>query len=222
MGRLVPAEAETMKTIVELLDLTGKSAIVTGGAEGIGSGICYRLAEAGASVVVVDIDFTAAEVTSQLLRQNGWTACAYKADVASEAESRAMVEFCRNEYGSVDILVNNAGIDSMVLATKYAGEVMKRQDNGGKIINITSIDAVHPSILGLAHYDASKPGAKGFTKNAALELAPHHITVNAVMPDGVRTSDTDEVGTAALFFASDLASYITGAQLVVDGGALLR
>lgn len=168
-----------MRTIAELLDLTGKSAIVTGGAKGIGSGICHRLAEAGASVVVADIDFPAAEATAQSLREHGWIAVAHKADVAS------------------------------------------------------------------------KHGAWGFTKNAALELAPYDVTVNAIAPGGVRTPGTgtlglpdeqlaaaleefsaripmgrmgepDDIGTVALFLASGLARYVTGAQLVVDGGVLLR
>ena len=110
-----------------------------------------------------------------------------------------MVAQATTEFGGVDILVNNAGIypsmlvmnmtladfdkvlsinlKSVFLATQAAAKQMISQGSGGRIINVTSIDALHPSSAGLAHYDASKHGVWGFTKNVALELAPHKITV---------------------------------------------
>lgn len=262
-----------MKQLSELLNLKGKAAIVTGGAKGIGKGIAYRLAEAGAVVVVADIDEVAAQAVAEEITGKGWKAEPIKVDVADEAQIQAMVAFCQQTFGSVDILVNNAGIyppttvaqmsaedfekvmhvnlRSVFLATKHAAEVMKSQ-GGGKIINITSIDALHPSMVGLAHYDASKHGAWGFTKNSALELAEHKIWVNAIAPGGIitpgvnamsqgasaeqmaantkafmakipmhRMGEADEIGTVALFLASDMSSYMTGEQIVVDGGALL-
>jgi 2-dehydro-3-deoxy-D-gluconate 5-dehydrogenase len=109
----------------------------------------------------------------------------------------------------VDILVNNAGIfpfaplsemteadfmrvidvnlRGVFLCTRLAAERMIEQGRGGRIVNITSIDALHPSAAGLAHYDASKHGVWGFTKNVALELAEHGIWVNAIAPGGVAT-----------------------------------
>jgi 2-deoxy-D-gluconate 3-dehydrogenase len=187
-----------------------------------------------------------------------------------------MINHCREQFGSVDILVNNAGIyppapiakmtaeqfekvmhvnlRSVFLTTKHAAEVMKGH-GGGRIINITSIDALHPSMVGLAHYDASKHGLWGFTKNSALELAAHKIWVNAIAPGGIATpgvaamsqggpsidaeaqrkqteafmakipmhrmGEPDEIGTVALFLANDMSNYMTGSQVVVDGGALL-
>lgn len=262
-----------MKSIKELTDLSGKVAIVTGGAKGIGYGICCRLAEAGAKVLVADIDGETAQETAQELTGKGWTAESIRVDVSSEDDVKQMIFACKDKFGSVDILVNNAGIyppapisqmteadfervmhvnlRSVFLTTKYAAEVMKEQ-GGGKIINITSIDALHPSMVGLSHYDASKHGAWGFTKNAALELAEHNIWVNAIAPGGIvtpgvaamsqgasaeqmeastkafmakipmhRMGESDEIGKVALFLASDMSSYITGEQIVVDGGVLL-
>lgn len=262
-----------MKQLDELLNLKGKSAIVTGGAKGIGYGISYRLAEAGANVLIADMDEETAKATAQEFAAKGWTAEAIKTDVSNEEDIKSMVSTCQTKFGSVDILVNNAGIyppkpvaqmtagdfekvmhvnlRSVFLATKYAGEIMK-QKGGGKIINITSIDALHPSMIGLAHYDASKHGVWGFTKNSALELANSNISVNAIAPGGIATpgvatmsqgasaeqmeastkaflakipmhrmGEPDEIGMVTLFLASDMSSYITGTQIVVDGGALL-
>ncbi len=261
-----------MKQLQELLRLDGKAAIVTGGAKGIGYGIAYRLAEAGAKVLVADTDEAAATKTAQEFTDKGWVASALVTDVADENAVQAMIASCKEQFGAVDILVNNAGIyppapladmskemfervidvnlRSVFLTTKYASDVMK-QHGGGKIINITSIDALHPSMVGLAHYDASKHGMWGFTKNSALELARHNIWVNAIAPGGITTpgvaamsqgaptqpTDTtadflakipmhrmgepDEIGMVALFLASDMSSYMTGSQIVVDGGALL-
>lgn len=262
-----------MKANSELLNLKGKAAIVTGGAKGIGYGIASRLAEAGASVLVTDIDEETAQKTAEELADRGWQAKAVKADISSEDDVKQMIASCKDLFGSVDILVNNAGIypampieqmtleqfqkvlnvnlSSIFLTTKFASEVMKTQ-GGGRIINVTSIDALHPSMVGLAHYDASKHGEWGFTKNSALELAKYNIWVNAIAPGGIATpgvasmsqgasaeqmaettkafmakipmhrmGDADEIGKVALFLASDMSSYMTGSQIVVDGGALL-
>lgn len=260
-----------IKQLSGLFDLSGKAAIVTGGAKGIGKGIAYRLAEAGAKVLVADLDESSAQTTAQELTKNGWTAEAFTADVSNEEQVRDMIKTCKEKFGSIDVLFNNAGIypqipvadmsavdfervmrvnlRSAFMTTKLAAEVMKQQ-GGGKIINITSIDALHPSMVGLAHYDASKHGLWGFTKNAALELAPHNISVNAIAPGGIQTpgvaamqgdgpvdpkimemfmakipmhriGEPDDIGKVALFLASDMSSYMTGSQIVVDGGVLL-
>jgi 2-deoxy-D-gluconate 3-dehydrogenase len=262
-----------MKELSELLNLEGKAAIVTGGAKGIGKGIAYRLAEAGAKVLVADLDEATAMVTAKELTDKGWNAAALATDVSNEQDVLKMITTCKEQFGTVDILVNNAGIyppepvaqmseadfekvmhvnlRSVFLTTKHVAEVMKPQ-GGGKIINITSIDALHPSMIGLAHYDASKHGVWGFTKNSALELAEHKIWVNAIAPGGVSTpgvaamsqgasaeqsaaaaeafmaaipmhrmGEPDEIGMVTLFLASEMSSYMTGSQIVVDGGALL-
>lgn len=260
----------------KLLDLSGKTAIVTG-AVGIGFGIAYRLAEAGASVVIASHLQDEANESAKKLTEKGWRAKATRVDVSVENDVKNMVEEALADFGSIDILVNNAGIYPSVpvmqmalsdfekvlsvnlkgvfLCTKYVAEQMIKQGKGGKIINITSVDALHPSSVGLAHYDASKHGVWGFTKNVALELAPHKIWVNAIAPGGIATpgvqklqqavptpqgidmnkmlesflakipmrrmGEPDDIGKVALFLASDMSSYMTGSQIVVDGGVLL-
>lgn len=260
----------------KLLDLTGKTAIVTGGAIGIGFGIAYRLAEAGARVVIANRTQEDGQKAVESLKAKGWSAAFVTTDVSSEGDVKKLIAETVSLFGGVDILVNNAGIypsipvmnmtstdfDKVIginlrgvfLCVKYVAEQMVKQQKGGKIINVTSIDALHPSMVGLAHYDASKHGVWGFTKNVALELAPHKIWVNAIAPGGIitpgvsklqggapdptidmakvmeaflakipmhRMGESDEIGKVALFLASDMSSYMTGSQIVVDGGALL-
>jgi 2-dehydro-3-deoxy-D-gluconate 5-dehydrogenase len=250
-----------------LLDLTGRTAIVTGGAMGIGLGITRRLHEAGASVVIADLDGDAArDAAEPLQRARADSSLAVPADVSAADGVAQIVRAAGERFGGIDILVNNAGIypaaplreldvetfrrvldvnlTGLFLCTKAVSEQMIAQGRGGRIVNITSIDALHPSMIGLSHYDASKHGAWGFTKNIALELAPHGIWVNAVAPGGITTpgtaamagaalesfeamipmrrmGDPDDIGRATLFLASDLSSYMTGSQIVVDGGRLL-
>jgi 2-dehydro-3-deoxy-D-gluconate 5-dehydrogenase len=252
----------------ELIDLSGRAAIVTGGAMGIGLGIARRLHEAGAGVLIADLDPDAAERAAEELRAGRkGSAVAVSVDVSDPEDVKRMIVTATEGFGALDVLVNNAGIFPMAplgdldletfqrvldvnltglyLCTKAASERMIAQGRGGRIVNVTSIDALHPSMVGLSHYDASKHGAWGFTKASALELAPHDIQVNAIAPGGIRTpgvgdvdqealkgfeamvpmgrmGDPDEIGRAALFLASGLSAYMTGAQLVVDGGRLLR
>ncbi|GAA3794597.1 SDR family NAD(P)-dependent oxidoreductase [Amycolatopsis tucumanensis] len=259
----------------ELIRLGGKTAIVTGCAVGIGYGIAARLADAGANVVIADVDEVQAKAAAEQLGAAGFPVTAVRADVADESDVARLADTAIGAYGAIDILVNNAGIypnqlvmdmtaadfervlrvnlHGLFLCTQHVARHMIERGRGGRIINITSIDALHPSTAGLAHYDASKHGAWGFTKNVALELAPHGIWVNAIAPGGIATpgvaaaqsappagvdmaamlegflaripmkrlGDPDEIGRAALFLASELSSYTTGTQIVVDGGALL-
>lgn len=262
----------TKLSLQHLIDLGGKTALVTGGAMGIGFGIAYRLAEAGANVAVADLDEGVGNAAVKGLQGKGFQAGFIKTDVSDENQVQAAIDFAVRTYGGIDILVNNAGIypiipvmrmgpadfekilavnlKSVFLFTKLVAGIMIKQGRGGKIINITSVDAMHPSSIGLAVYDASKHGLWGFTKNTALELAPHNIQVNAIAPGGIATpgtgagkpiapemeailkkflekipmgrmGDPDDIGKVALFLASDLASYMTGSQVVVDGGVLL-
>jgi len=257
-----------IQSLTNLIDLSGKTAIVTGAAAGIGLGIANRLHEAGAAVLIADLDGPATGlVADEFNHERPGAAMGIQTDVSSLEDIGVMVNAAVRQFGGVDILVNNAGIypfcgllDSDValfervirvnlrgafLAMRAAALQMIAQGRGGSIINVTSIDAVHPSMAGLGHYDASKHGLWGLTKNAALELAPHGIRVNALAPGAVSTPGTsatdpdamldtieriplhrmataDEMGRVALFLASDLSSYMTGSQVIADGGLLLR
>jgi 2-dehydro-3-deoxy-D-gluconate 5-dehydrogenase len=259
----------------DLLDLHGRAAIVTGAAAGIGRAIAERLHEAGAAVVLADLDETEATVAAAGLEaRRDSSAIGIGVDVRDPEAVHRVVRTAVAAFGSVDILVNNAGIypvrpmremdwdtfrrvievnlGGVFLFTQRVAEQMISQGRGGRIVNITSIDALHPSSVGLAHYDASKHGVWGFTKSVALELAEHRIWVNALAPGAIATpgtgfgsggrtavprevleqtaaripmhrmGDADEMARAALFLASDMAGYMTGSQLVADGGLLLR
>lgn len=249
------------------MNLSGKVALVTGAAGGIGKAIAGRLAEAGARVIIADNNDELIHATAYEFEEQGLLAHPYVLDVTSKAQVDGLIGFTLSHFGAIDILVNNAGIfpfksllemepsdfgkvietnlHSVFYATTGVLPVMKER-SGGAIINITSIDALHPSMVGLAHYDASKHAVWGFTKSTALECAQYGIRVNAIAPGGVitpgveamsggavsvntprpdipmgRMGNPDDIGTVALFLASDMARYITGEQIVVDGGLLL-
>jgi 2-deoxy-D-gluconate 3-dehydrogenase len=260
--------------LAELIDLSSKRAIVTGGAQGIGYAIAHRLAEAGAQITVADIDSKEVEKAGNELRQAGFKIMSAQCDVSDEEEVKTMTKNAVENMGGIDILVNNAGIYPSIplsqmtydefekvmvvnvtgtfLCSRESSNVMREQDRGGCIINIASIDSVHPSSKGLTAYDASKGGVLTLTKSMALELGKYDIRVNAIAPGGIltegltsnlkgmsasegktqlksfmarmalgRMGNADDVGRVALFLASDLASYITGSLIVVDGGYLI-
>ena len=190
-------------------DLGGKNAIVTGGAMGIGFGIVKRFVEAGANVLIADVDGGAADAAVAKLAGSRGKAAAIQADVTAEGVGERIVAKCIELFGSVDILVNNAGIyptslvlqmtpeffdkvykinlKGLVFISKAAAAKMVERGKGGKIINISSIDAFRPSMVGLAAYDSSKGGVLMFTKALSLELAPRGVLVNAIAPGGIAT-----------------------------------
>jgi len=196
------------KTIKELFDLSGKTAIVTGGAMGIGKGISLRLAEAGANVVIGDINLEVAKETAKEIEDSGGKAVAVKADTSVIADAEKTVQAAIDTFGDIDILVNNAGIYRFMPAifmteemwqktisinltgsfffSKAAANAMIKASHGGKIVNIASIDAFRPT-GNLTHYDASKGGVVMMTKSLGQELAQHGINVNAVAPGGINT-----------------------------------
>ena len=255
------------------IDLSGKVAHVTGGAKGIGEAISRALAMAGARVVVSDVNLEGAEAVAADINGLGMAL-----DVSDRDAVDRALEATAEEMGSLDILVNNAGVyigfggpvetitddmwrklwsvnvDGVFYACRAAATIMKRQGNGGRIINLASTQTVSPGV-GVT-YDGSKAAVAQMTRALALELAPHKINVNALAPgptwvnegepppvdaqtpvvtgdplaDTVANrisrlplghwGDPMEQGKAAVFLASEMSSFVTGAYLPVDGGWL--
>jgi len=203
------------KTISEIFNLSGKTAVVTGGAMGIGYGIVKRLYGAGANVVIADIDKKVGEEKAKELGGKGKNQVIFiKTDVSLEKDVKNLIDKAVKEFGRLDIFVNNAGIfpsklvldmdlalwekiqainlRGVFLCCREAGKVMVKNGKGN-IVNIASIDALHPSMPGLAAYDASKHGVWGFTKNFALEVAKQGVRVNAIAPGGISTEGVQKM-----------------------------
>jgi 3-oxoacyl-[acyl-carrier protein] reductase len=244
------------------IDLSGKTAIVTGASQGLGQATAAMLHRAGAAVVVNYFDDphganrTNAE---QVVHRLGERAVAIAADVRDSAAVRAMFDEAKKTFGAVHIVVNNAGIlrDRTVakmteaewqdvIDTNLTGvfhvskAAVETLADGGRIINLASVSAMF-GVFGQANYVASKAGVIGLTKVLARELAKRHITVNTVAPGVVLTdmglsipeaaraqmlaqiplarfAEPDEIASTILFLASDLAAYVTGQTLHVNGG----
>ncbi|WP_175772454.1 SDR family NAD(P)-dependent oxidoreductase [Paraburkholderia phenazinium] len=187
--------------------LSGKMAVVTGGARGIGQAIALAFARAGADVAVLDLRKEDAERTAAQIRDLGRRGFAIAADVGDEQSITAAIDSAVSALGRVDILVNNAGIesasyvanmptamwDNMMLINLRSVFLCSRavlpamqERRSGRIINISS-QLAHKGAKELAHYSAAKAGVIGFTRSLAYEVANHGITVNAICPGPVDT-----------------------------------
>jgi NAD(P)-dependent dehydrogenase (short-subunit alcohol dehydrogenase family) len=248
----------------------GKTAIVTGGAMGIGAATAEKLCELGASVAILDRDAEAARATADTLLKAGHKASAFVCDVSSEASVRDAVAAAVQRYGGLHVLVSNAGIqrygdiahtssetwdetfDVHVKGCFYAtrfGIPAMLASGGGAIVIVGSVQSF-TAIVNSAAYVAAKHALLGITRSIALDYARQNIRANCVCPGSIDTpmlrwsanlsGSPDElietcrrmhpvgrIGTplevahAIAFLASDWASFITGAALMVDGGLLL-
>ena len=246
--------------------LDGKTAFITGGARGIGAASARLMVGEGARVAIADR--RAEEATETVAALNAMRPDAARfipLDVASEEGWITALEQAEGHLGPISILVNNAAINRVApleqmtlenfrkvmdtnlvgtfLGLKYGAEALKRA-GGGSIINFSSVQGMEGR-QGFTAYSASKFGIRGLTKSAAIELGPHNIRVNAVVPGPTKTkmierpgwkdedydrmygkyplsrmANADEVARMVLFLASDQSSFCTGGDYVVDGGTL--
>jgi NAD(P)-dependent dehydrogenase (short-subunit alcohol dehydrogenase family) len=210
----MPIRDVSDRTIAELISLKGRSALVTGAAKGIGRAISARLAEAGATVVLGDIDHATAKEAAAALTGKGHNASAVELDVTDQESIDAAFRSLIDETGTVDILVNNAGIyppaafidqsdahwrrvfdvnvDGAMRCARAAAAVMAKAGTG-VIVNVSSIEGEKAGAPGISAYVASKHAMNGLTKSMAVELGPSGIRVLGVAPTVIITPGFEEM-----------------------------
>jgi len=241
--------------------LEGRTAVITGGAQGLGLAIAQAFVAEGANVVLGDLNEEAVIEAAKSL-DVGDRAIGMGCNVTELSQVEALVNRAVEVFGSLDVMVNNAGITrdatmrkmteeqfDQVIAVhlrgtwnglKTASGIMREQENGGSIINVSSISG-KVGMLGQTNYSAAKAGIVGMTKAAAKEVGFKNVRVNAIQPGFINTAMTaamrqdvidsklaeipmgragepSEVASVVLFLASDMSSYMTGTVQEIAGG----
>lgn len=244
------------------MKLKNRVAIITGAGRNIGEATARLFAAEGAKVVVVDLsDERASYVASEIIKEGG-QAIAVVADVASEIQVDEVVKAAVSAFGQIDILINNAAVsdnktilditkeewDRVIavtltgpfLFTKYVARQMVAQGHGGCIVNVGSTSGERGRKRAVA-YTAAKAGVANLTRSLAVQLSPHGIRVNGVIPNKIgspvgkdefdpsrpvinlagRSGVPDDLAKALLFLSCEDSSFIVGELMVVDGGAMV-
>lgn len=258
-------------SILDRFRLEGKRLFITGGSRGLGREMALAIADAGADVVLVGRTMESLETTAADIRSLGRQVDTIQADMSAMDQCEAACQQALEQFGPIDIVINNVGgrreniptesmtlakwrelidlnLTSTVVCTRTFGAAMIERGQGGRIINIASINALVAGrgIRG-RHYETAKAAVVQFTRAVAADWAPHRITVNAILPGGFMTDANirwskihpevietfrsqipagdfgkpEDLGPLAVYLASDASRYMTGASLVVDGGYTL-